>query len=426
MFKLRAYEVVLHIAGWLLFMALPLLFINGGQNNVLLLSGNRLYWLFCGTYIFLFYFNAYLLIPKLFLKKKYVLYSIVILALLAGTYYLKPYDQLIRSTRQEGLPPQMQSPMRERLLGRTKPGPPHEMPQPGQDGPAAGPPPHLEDTAHRLNQAKQDCDTGGAVGPSIRPGANGPGFGRYSDLPHFQPPPPNGRNFHPFDVISFFIFLMIIALSTAMKIMEQWRMTEKRAIQAESDKASAELSFLKAQINPHFLFNTLNNIYTLTLMKDDHAPDSIMRLSNIMRYVTDDVMNDFVPLQQEIDCIKDYIELQRLRLGEKTKVDVEISGDIDDKKVPPLILMTFVENVFKYGISKHHRSNITIKLIGDSTSIIFFCQNSIFPEKDEKRRVGIGLKNTKQRLDHLYPGKHILDINTDNQLYTIKLILQTS
>jgi len=424
MFKLRAYEVVLHIAGWLLFMALPLLFINGGQNNVLLLSGNRFYWLFCGTYIFLFYFNAYLLIPKLFLKKKYVLYSIVILALLAGIYYLKPYDQLMRSTRREDPPPQMQSTMRERLLGRTMPGPPNEMHQPGENGPA-GPPPYPGDTANRLNQSKQDCDTGRDTSPLKKPGDNGRGFGPYGSLLHFQPLH-DGANFHPFDVISFFIFLMIIALSTAMKIMEQWRMTEKRAIQAESEKASAELSFLKAQINPHFLFNTLNNIYTLTLMKDDHAPDSILKLSNIMRYVTDDAMNDFVPLQQEVDCINDYIELQRLRLGEKTKVDVEISGDIDDKEVPPLILMTFVENVFKYGISKHHRSTITIKLNSDNTDITFFCRNNIFPEKDVKRRVGIGLKNTKQRLEHLYPNKHILDINMDNQLYTVKLILQTS
>jgi LytS/YehU family sensor histidine kinase len=208
--------------------------------------------------------------------------------------------------------------------------------------------------------------------------------------------------------------------------MQEWQMTEQRAIRAEADKATAELSFLKAQINPHFLFNTLNNIYTLAVMKDDNAPDSILKLSNIMRYVTDDAMADFVTLQSEIDCINDYIELQRLRLGEKTKVNFDVSGDIENKKIPPLILMTFVENVFKYGISKHHKSDIIIKLKGDYNGISFFCQNSIFPEKDEKRRVGIGLKNTQQRLAHVYPGKHVLDINTDNKLYTVKLMLQTS
>ncbi len=217
-----------------------------------------------------------------------------------------------------------------------------------------------------------------------------------------------------------------MALSTAIKIIQQWQMTKQRATRAEADKASAELSSLKAQINPHFLFNTLNNIYTLTVMKDDNAPDSIMKLSNIMRYVTDDAVEDLVPLQSEIDCIHDYIELQRLRLGEKTRVNLDISGSIEHKKIAPLILMTFIENVFKYGISKHNLSSIDIKLSGDESGIYFFCQNKIFPEKDKNRRVGIGIKNTRQRLAYLYPNKYILDISTENQLYTVELTLRTS
>jgi hypothetical protein len=415
MFKFRAYQIVFHIAGWLLFMAFPLLFINGGQDDLAVMLSKPYYWLFCGTYVFLFYLNSYILVPHLFFKKKYTVYSIIILVLLAGTYYLKPYDRLVRSEIR--LDPEFRdwSPMRDRLLGKTIPGPPHGQPAhpPAEDGRSVPPPPPGDSIRRFGPPPGLRKDTMHRMGPY---GGNESRFGH----------PQNFRYRRPFDVISFFIFLMIIALSTAMKIMEQWRMTEKRAIQAESDKASAELSFLKAQINPHFLFNTLNNIYTLTLIKDDNAPDSILKLSNIMRYVTDDAMEDFVPLQQEIDCINDYIELQRLRIGEKTKVDIEISGDIEDKKIPPLILMTFIENVFKYGISKHHRSDIMIKLKGESTSISFFCQNSIFPEKDKKHRVGIGLKNTKQRLEYLYPGKHFLDINTDNQSYTVKLILHTS
>ena len=393
-------------------MGFPLLFLNGGQDGLALMFSKPLYWVFCGTYVFLFYLNSYILIPHLFLKKKYTVYAIIILALLAGTYYLKPYDRLIRSETRLNPAYRDWSPMRDRLLGKTMPGPPHDKPMYGHaDGPGTPPP---GDTSHRFAPPPGlRTDTIHRLGPY---GSDEPGPGHQQDFRHPR----------PFDVISFFIFLMIIALSTAMKIMEQWRMTEKRVIQAESDKASAELSFLKAQINPHFLFNTLNNIYTLTLIKDDNAPDSILKLSNIMRYVTDDAMEDFVPLQQEVDCINDYIELQRLRLGEKTQVDMEISGDIDNKKIPPLILMTFIENVFKYGVSKHHKSDIIIKLKGEGTSISFFCQNRIFPEKDEKHRAGIGLANTKQRLEYLYPGKHFLDINTDNQLYTVKLILHTS
>lgn len=407
MLKLRAYQIIIHIAGWLLFMALPLLFLNGGQSSLGLLLSVPYYWLFCFTYIFLFYFNAYLLIPRLFLQKKYTWYAIITLLLLTGIYLLKPYDLLLRSTERnrDFQIARQRSPMKDRLSGYDMlPPPPQNEPglHPGgkDGGHAFGPPQH------------EAGDTSRHFGPP--PNMRGP-FG-----------PPMGRRFRPFDSVSFFIFLMIMALSTAIKIIQQWQMTEQRAVRAEADKASAELSFLKAQINPHFLFNTLNNIYTLAVMKDEHAPDSIMKLSNIMRYVTDDATANFVPLQDEINCINDYIELQRLRIGEKTAIDLYISGDIENKQIAPLILMTFIENVFKYGISKHTRSAIVIKIIGNETGISFFCQNRIFPEKDEKQRTGIGLKNTRQRLDHLYPGRYKLNIDTEAQLYTVKLMLQTS
>ncbi|HTD99364.1 MAG TPA: sensor histidine kinase [Mucilaginibacter sp.] len=397
MLKVRTYQVIIHIAGWLLFMGFPLLFINGGQSDsdfrTLLVP---YYWLFCFTYIFLFYFNAYLLIPGLFLKRKYILYGSIVMLLFAGVYFLQPYDRLLKSTEknmgfQHGPPAR---PMRDKLLGQDRPSLPRgDRPMPLRD----------------------NHDPHGPFAPGEHPPGDKP--------PRFGPGPNHSPM--PFvDSISLFIFLMIVAISTAIKIIQQWQLTEQRAIQAEADKASAELSFLKAQINPHFLFNTLNNIYTLAVIKDDNAPDSIMKLSNIMRYVTDDATEDFVPLQNEIDCIHDYIELQRLRLGEKTQIDIDISGNIEHKKIAPLILMTFIENVFKYGISKHTRSVISIKIWGNEKGISFFCQNHIFPDKNEKKRTGIGLKNTRQRLEHLYPGKHELTIDTENKLYTVKLVLQ--
>ncbi|WP_426669299.1 sensor histidine kinase [Mucilaginibacter sp. McL0603] len=391
MLKLRAYQIIIHIAGWLLFMALPLLFLYGGQSSLGVLLSVPYYWLFCFTYIFLFYFNAYLLIPRLFLRRKYAWYIVVTILLLVGIYLLKPYDLLLSTQRNRYFIYMLhhRSPMQDRLSG-------YNMPPPLQGEPGL----HPGDTSYRFGPPNS---------------MHGP----------FGPPMARQFPFRPFDSVSFFLFLMIMALSTAIKIIQQWQMTEQRASQAEADKASAELSFLKAQINPHFLFNTLNNIYTLAVMKDEHAPDSIMKLSNIMRYVTDDATANFVPLQDEINCINDYIELQRLRIGEKTSIDLYISGDIENKQIAPLILMTFIENVFKYGISKHTRSAIVIKIMGNETGISFFCQNRIFPEKDEKQRTGIGLKNTKQRLAHLYPGKYKLDIDTEAQLYTVKLMLQT-
>jgi two-component system LytT family sensor kinase len=127
------------------------------------------------------------------------------------------------------------------------------------------------------------------------------------------------------DIISVMLFIMIIILSVAMDLTRRWRETTERAAIAEADKANAELSFLKAQINPHFLFNTLNNIYSMAVTKNENTAGTIMKLSNIMRYVTDDVNEDYVSLQSEVDCITDYIDLQKLRLGKK--VSLEYTGN---------------------------------------------------------------------------------------------------
>jgi two-component system LytT family sensor kinase len=393
--RVRIYLIAVHIAGWLLFMAFPILFLNGGgeTGKGLLLLSSPFYWLFCFTYIILFYINAYFFIPWLFLKREYFKYAFIIIFLYAGIYFLRPYDRLLRNNEdrdvsgQQGPPPMDSSP-----FGNHRPPPGNGIPPNDQHmrhHPPEGPPPY----------------------PDGPPPHFGPGdFGRHGLF---------------VDTTSLFIFIMIIALSTAIKVIRQWQVTEQRAALAEADKASAELSFLKAQINPHFLFNTLNNIYTLAVIKDDNAPDSIMKLSNIMRYVTDDATEDFVPLQNELDCINDYIELQRLRTGEKTIINVSFSGTIEQKKIAPLVLMTFIENVFKYGISKHEWSVISITVLAAEKNILFFCENTIFSENKQTERSGIGLKNTMKRLEHLYPGKHMLVITNENGLYTVNLTLQT-
>jgi LytS/YehU family sensor histidine kinase len=215
---------------------------------------------------------------------------------------------------------------------------------------------------------------------------------------------------------------MVLALSLAVQNTLRWRTTVQRAAKAETDKAQAELSFLKAQINPHFLFNTLNNIYSLAVTKSDHTAESIMKLSNIMRYVSDDVTEDFVPLQSETDCIINYVDLQRLRLGKKTGVELSISDNLD-KKIAPLILMTFVENAFKYGVSNHAPSDIVITLASGEHGIQFTCRNKITTTSGLPERTGIGIANTRQRLEHLYPRQHTLTITNTNGFFNVALTL---
>ena len=256
----------------------------------------------------------------------------------------------------------------------------------------------------------------------------GPPPENFRKAPPDKPPGPpgeqSGRRSPRVDVVSIFLFIMILAMSLAIQIRQRLRLAEQRALKAEADKANAELSFLKAQINPHFLFNTLNNIYSLAAVKSGHTAESIMKLSNIMRYVTDDIREEYVPLENEVSFISDYIDLQRLRLGDKMEVGFLVSGKITGKKIAPLMLMTFIENVFKYGISKHEPSAIDIQLTATSDMIRFFCQNKLYPAPRQAESTGIGIDNTKQRLQHLYPGKHELSIKTENGKYTVLLILQ--
>jgi LytS/YehU family sensor histidine kinase len=225
------------------------------------------------------------------------------------------------------------------------------------------------------------------------------------------------------DIVSIFLYIMTVALGMAIQVTSQWRSSQQQVAQAEADKAQAELSFLKAQINPHFLFNTLNNIYSLAVTKNERTADSIMKLSNIMRYVTDDVSQHFVPLQHEVDCINDFIELQRLRLSKKVQVDFGVKGSLENKTIVPLLLMTFVENVFKYGISNHEPSTITIQLQAEERSITFYCHNKIFKPAGNPQRTGIGIANTQKRLEHLYPNKHLLNITNENGFFSVELIL---
>lgn len=239
-----------------------------------------------------------------------------------------------------------------------------------------------------------------------------------------RPMPESRQRDSHFDIMSTILFLLVWLLSSAMFVFRKWRLTEQRALQAEAEKANAELSFLKAQVNPHFLFNTLNNIYSLAVDKSEHTADSIMKLSNIMRYITDEAREDKVSLQQELDCMRDYIDLQRLRLGKNAQVMFTATGPMERRKIPPLLLMTFVENAFKYGISNHEPSPIMIRVEVGEKELYFETMNKLYKKKTQLERTGIGQQNALKRLQHMYPSKHTISIDTAGGFYTVKLSLQ--
>ncbi|MBL7725320.1 MAG: histidine kinase [Chitinophagaceae bacterium] len=353
--------VIAHAAGWLFFFSLVLGFLYDShrEQSVFSIIFSWTFLVFGIVYLFLFYFNTYFLIPEFYLKKKYLVYLFLVLLLFAAVYFIMPFDRLMGQFRVTD----------NRIM---QPSPFNEAP---------------------------------------------PGFLER------QPPPPGRPGATQTDIVSIVLFVTVWSLSTAMCIIRQWRLTEKRALQAEAEKANAELSFLKAQINPHFLFNTLNNIYSLVITKNDKAADGVMKLSNIMRYITDEVRENYVSLSCEIDCMRDYIDLQKLRLANKMNVELLVKGNANEKMIAPLLLMTFVENAFKYGVSNHEPSSIIIRISIEQNNISFFCQNKLFEIKNNES-TGIGISNARKRLQHLYPGKHQLEINTQNELFIVRLILE--
>ncbi|MBS1918199.1 MAG: sensor histidine kinase [Bacteroidetes bacterium] len=222
---------------------------------------------------------------------------------------------------------------------------------------------------------------------------------------------------------SISVFLLVFVISTGVHVVGQWFQSEKRAKEIENEKLSTELSFLKSQINPHFLFNTLNNIYSLAANQSDKTAEAVMKLSSIMRYVLTEAKNETVPLEKEILFIKHYIELQKLRLTEKSCLDFKIEGNPEGKQVSPLLFLPFVENAFKYGISTRDSSPIKIAMEIKNPEVHFLVKNNKHNGTLLKRadNTGIGITNVKRRLDLLYPGKYKLDIADETASYTVNL-----
>ena len=192
----------------------------------------------------------------------------------------------------------------------------------------------------------------------------------------------------------------------------------------EMSRKETELQFLRAQLNPHFLFNSLNSIYSLVRDKSSEAPHAVITLSELMRYMLYEAKKEFVPLTKEIDYIKNFVQLQILRLSDSKNVKLRISGEYDDKLIAPLLLVPFVENAFKYGTDFQGGTYVDISLKIVSETLFFKVVNKIGPYKKDLESSGIGLENIKNRLELLFPEEHSMLITKDDGNYTVNLELQ--
>jgi two-component system LytT family sensor kinase len=222
------------------------------------------------------------------------------------------------------------------------------------------------------------------------------------------------------------IFLLIFVISTGVRVVSQWFQSERRTKEIENEKLHTELSFLKSQINPHFLFNTLNNIYSLAANQSDKTAEAVLKLSSIMRYVLTEAKNDSVPLEKEILFVTHYIELQKLRLTDKSNVEFSIRGEPNGKQISPLLFLPFVENAFKYGISTRELSPVIIHLEINNPELCFTVKNNKHSGMLMKQadNTGIGINNARRRLDLLYPGRYRLDICDEKSNYIVKLNME--
>jgi sensor histidine kinase YesM len=192
--------------------------------------------------------------------------------------------------------------------------------------------------------------------------------------------------------------------------------------QLEKEKLVAQISSLKSQINPHFLFNTLNNIYATAIDTSPRTADMVDKLSEMMRYTMKETQNDFVPLEEEINYINNFIELQKLRLESKIKFDYTIEGEFAGLQIAPMLLIPFVENAFKHGVNSEQDSNIRINIKANESELHFFVANNIVNAQSETiEKNGLGIKNTKHRLDLIYPSRHLLTIKETENDFIVSL-----
>ncbi|MDW7693838.1 sensor histidine kinase [Flammeovirgaceae bacterium SG7u.111] len=221
---------------------------------------------------------------------------------------------------------------------------------------------------------------------------------------------------------------MTTGISVAIKITNEWLRTESERKEIEKEKLTSEILNLKNQLNPHFFFNTLNNIYSLIIQDQDKAQDAVYQLSKLMRYLLYDSDEQYVSLEREIHFMKHYIDLMKLRVSDNVRVEHHFPENVTDYKVAPLLFISLIENSFKHGVNPSDPSEIYMDMrINENEELVFNIKNTSYPKKDNDRSgSGIGLENIEKRLKLLYPDKHTFEIEDGKKYFECKIALSLS
>jgi len=229
-------------------------------------------------------------------------------------------------------------------------------------------------------------------------------------------------SFDPAELRTVFSFFMICGMAVSVKLLKKWYQENNRNRQIEKEKLLMELDMLKAQVHPHFLFNTLNNLYALTLVKSERAPLAVSHLADLLRYMLYECNEREVPLDKEITVLKKYMELEKLRYGNRIELSFSCTGDVHRLKIAPLILLPFVENSFKHGVSEQlEQCWVNLHLHAEGGTFTLNLSNSRSAEPAKGNAGGIGLQNIRKRLDLMYPGCYTMTVNEEPEMYAVKL-----
>ena len=223
---------------------------------------------------------------------------------------------------------------------------------------------------------------------------------------------------------SYLVLVITATVASMIVVFKYWIKTQRQWMQAEKDKITAELQLLKAQVHPHFLFNTLNNIYSFSLENSPKTPGLILKLSSLLSYMLYDCKAEEVLLEKEIEIMKNYIDLEKERYGNKIEISWNSEGDIKDKYIAPLLLLPFLENAFKHGTSEQLEKpwlSVDMSVKQDVLRCkIANSKNEFVPLSKN----GIGIQNVKKRLEFLYPGKHELKMNDEGNFFVVSLLVE--
>jgi hypothetical protein len=393
------YENVAYVALWGLLFTAPLLtlYLRTTSDSNLTFNWQEVWmvWRHFWVYLLIFLVHNFVLAPLLVYRQKRWLYVVLTACMIgAFTFYQCSHqpERKFRGEKMEMTGDKMEMPGERQG---------HEPPPPldEHDGEFAGP------------QDKQQDR------PQDRP---------HPEFRKHRPDAPHAIRSER-DIVAIVIVILMCGMNLGVKLYFKSRNDQKKLRQLEKENLQQQLEYLKYQINPHFFMNTLNNIHALVDIDPEKAKDTILELSKMMRFVLYEGDKEGVPLSREFEFIRHYIQLMKLRYTDKVKIAVDLPAEAPDKLIPPLMLITFIENAFKHGISYQHKSFIDIKVEIShpsplTTHLLFSCRNSK-AEKPNEEKGGVGLQNVKQRLNLLYDNNYTLNIKDESDVYSVDLTI---